>query len=84
LLGQSHRSIEQTREVGCQHLGRYIHQQNMLAQSADALQLQAVLQALERLLKTPTLMAQIGQPRHRRHALIQQDGQNTYIKAIVQ
>ena len=50
LPAQHHRSIEQRRQVVCQHLGRHIYQQGMLAQATDTLQAQALLQALERLL----------------------------------
>lgn len=66
-----HGPIEQRRQVARQYLGSDIHQQGVLAQPADTLQSQPVLQTLERLLDAPAPVIQSGQLGHRSHVFVQ-------------
>ena len=59
VLCHGHSPIEQRRQVVRQYLGGHIDQQGVLAQPADTLQTQAVLQALERFFNAPTPVIQI-------------------------
>ena len=55
------RSAQQRGDVVGQHLGRHIDDQRLLAESRDGLEVQAMLQALERFLDTPALVVQIAE-----------------------
>ena len=46
--------------VGDNYLGRHVDDQSLLAQTRDRLQRHAMLEALESLLDTPSLVIQIG------------------------
>jgi len=52
-------NAHQRSQIVSQHLGMHIHHQRMLRQPRDALQFAAMLEALERLLNTPTLMVKL-------------------------
>jgi len=60
MLGQR-RSAQQRGDVVGQHLGRHIDDQRLLAESRDGLEVQAMLQALERFLDAPAQVVQIAE-----------------------
>jgi hypothetical protein len=74
--GQGHCPIEQRGQIVRRHLGDHIHQQGMLAQPADTLQHQPVLDPLECLRDAPAPVVEIGQLRHRGNILRQRRRQH--------